>query len=255
MKYFLSFTEWVKKREVHGFFVAWVVIVFIFILLAVSRLFYSMNVQTVGYGEFLFEGEVQEDGVCYTVKSIPEDSDVEIGEKAIVEAGITSHIIYRDQLYVSDYISLSKNMVSVLFPDQTRYLFVEGSDGKKGIWMDAENLSDMVHAMTKTPDSSWQPDLIPALHYADDTFRENYENPKVWNPMATFLALLAFLEGTVFAFLPKMLGNLWAKRDRKFWYDSAAEFEPSQRLISWCRVSGWAGIFGGLIVLYWSFYF
>lgn len=254
MKYLLRFIEWVKKSEAHSFAMSWAAIAILFALLVISRTFYSTDIQTVGYGGYSFLGEVQQEAVHYTVRSVPEGSETEIGQKATVEKDNSSHITYRGQLYISKYVTFYKEMTSVTFPDQISYIYMKTGDGK-GVWMDAENTGNMVQAMSKQPDSSWQPDLIIALHFADDTFRENVEHPKEWDFMWTLLALLCLLEGTAFAFCPKMIGNLVAKRDRRFWYDSDSEIRPSQRLINWYRAIGYISILVGLFFLYRSFYF
>lgn len=267
--------KWVQKlKENDGLkmLTAWAVILLLIIILGISRLFYTVNIQEAGFAGYYFRAEVEGDIVHYTLLEVPEDGAGSTGDEMWMTNG--ERLEYKGETYKCGAGTFGLSELNtgrrqkpdsgyITFPNGQSYQFAYITDSflwTDVTWLEAEpslNENDLSYLPISSQDGElarYPADMIAAASIVQDEVEYNLEHPVVWEGEITLCALFVLAVGTIGGLCDKFMNSLSIFRVKQY-YDINGEVKPSDLMISIRRIVGAINILGGLFLLIWSFYF
>ncbi|WP_072524120.1 hypothetical protein [Clostridium sp. Marseille-P3244] len=261
--------KWVQKIKESDrlkLLTAWAAILLLIIILGISRLFYTVDVQKVGFAGYYFSAEAEENTVHYTLLEIPGDGVGAAGDEMWMTDG--DRLEYKGEVYecntgtfgIAEFYTYGRQQADsgyITFPNEQIYQFAYMTDSFLWTNMTArleDNSMYLPISFREGELSRYPADMIAAVTIVQDEVEYNLEHPMVWEGMLTLGALLVLAVGTVTGLCDQLMNSLSIFRVRQY-YDINGEVRPSALAISLRRICSAIDIFGGIVLLIQSFYF
>ncbi len=242
------------KSEKKNLIISWCMIGGITLLLTISRIFYSNDVQHLSEGNYTFTGTYKNDGVHYTIDSLGENCYGDVGYSFRVK---NSTIYLDDSVYTYSRYNLGMDdyTANLSFTTPSGYSF-EFQHSSLGYMRLPSGYSTNYFSLIPKPiNESNRDHLLISIADMNDRFYEKINHPYRFNILVLILSLLLFIPGTLELTCPK-LTMYWERirLSRIYEISDSNEIERKSIFLAYDKFLGFVFCMIGLVLLVLSFY-